>query len=88
MLTRFSETTLTNKTKYIDLSILAQYLQMETNKLGGNSTKYAKVYFTHSCNHSNNPIKLVFHLVITFGGDFLFFFFLRIITLVLGAVHN
>ena len=47
---------------------------METNKLGGNSKKYAKVYSHIHENHSNNPIKLTVHLVITLGGDFLFSF--------------
>ena len=39
-------------------------------------------------NHSNYPIKLIVHQVITFGGDFLFFFWLRVITLALRADHN
>ena len=38
---------------------------MKTNKLGGNSTKYAEV-FTHSLEPFIVP------LVISFGGDFLF----------------
>ena len=41
---------------------------MKTNKLEGNSTKYAEVYFTHSLEPFIVP------LVITFGGDFLFSF--------------
>ena len=31
---------------------------METNKLGGNSTKYAKVYFTHSWEPLQQPHKI------------------------------
>ena len=51
-------------------------------------------------NHSKNPIKLIVHLPISFGSDFLFSFgdkktkqlvFLRelsVLTLALGAVYN
>ena len=31
---------------------------MKTNKLGGNSTKYAKVYFTHSQEPPQQPHKI------------------------------
>ena len=31
---------------------------METNKLGGNSTKYAKVYFTYSREPLQQPHKI------------------------------
>ena len=47
------------------------WLQIKTNQLEGNSTKYAEVYF----NGSWEPLlQLVIHLLLSFGGDFLFSF--------------
>ena len=60
---------------------------METNKLRGNSTKYAKMYFTHSCEPLQQP-----HKINSSSGNNLWqrlfvFFWLRFITLALRAVH-
>ena len=61
---------------------------METHKLGGNSTKYAKVYFTHSW----EPLQQLYKINSSSGNNlrwWLFvFFWLSVITLEIGAVHN